>query len=124
MVYLFKATYYCWLMYLQTFEICLEIHELHPDRFLTAPELVWQADLNKATLKLDLLADINMLLMVEKGIRGGVCHALYRYVKANNTYMKNYDKNKKLSYLDYWDVNILYGLAMSQKSHGNDYGKL
>ena len=62
--------------------------------------------------------------MVEKGIRGGVCHALYRYVKANNTYMKNYDKNKELSYLDYWDVNILYGLTMSQKSHGNDYGKL
>ena len=51
--------------------------------------------------------------MVEKGIRRGICHSIYRYAKANNKYMKDYDKNKELSYFQYWDVNNLYGSAMS-----------
>ena len=56
-----------------------------------------------------------MLLIVEKGIRGGICHAVYWYVKANSKYMKDYDKNKESLYLKYWDVNDLYGWEMSQK---------
>ena len=52
-----------------------------------------------------MLTDIDMLLMVEKGIRVGTCHTIRRYVKANNKYMKDYDKNKKSTYLKYWDVN-------------------
>ena len=47
--------------------------------------------------------------MVEKGIRCGICHAIYRYAKPNNKHMKNYDKNKELSYIQYLDVNNLYG---------------
>ena len=56
-----------------------------------------------------------MLLMVEKGIRGGICHCIYQYPKAGNKYMKNYDKNKELLYIQYCDVNNVYGLSMSQK---------
>ena len=56
-----------------------------------------------------------MLLRVEKGVRGGICHAIHRYAKANNKYMKNYDKNIASSYLIYLDGNNLYGLRMSRK---------
>ena len=56
-----------------------------------------------------------MLLMVEIGIREETCHSIYRYTKANNRYMKEYVKNKESSYIQYWDVNNLYGWAMSQR---------
>ena len=56
-----------------------------------------------------------MLLMVEKGIRDGKCHAIQRYEKANKKYMKNYDKNIESSYLIYLDTNNLHGWGMSQK---------
>ena len=57
----------------------------------------------------------NMMLMIQKGIRGGITHAIHRYAKANNKYMKNYDKNKESSYLEYLDTSNWYGWAMSQK---------
>ena len=56
-----------------------------------------------------------MLINVEEGMRGGMCHATYRYAKANNKYMRSYDKNIESSFLEYDDANNLYGLAMSQK---------
>ena len=56
-----------------------------------------------------------MLLMAEKGIRGGICHAIYQYVKANNKYIKNYDKNKESLNLKYWDVINSNGWAISQR---------
>ena len=62
-----------------------------------------------------------MLLMVEKVIRGGIYHFMYRYAKANNKYMKNYDKNKLLPYLQHWDVNNLYGWEMLQKLPVNNF---
>ena len=62
-----------------------------------------------------------MLIMAEKGITGGICHSTYRYAKANNKYMKEYDKNKELPRLQYWDVNDLYGRAMSQKLPINNF---
>ena len=56
-----------------------------------------------------------MLMITEKGIRSGICHAIYRYAKENNKHMKNYNKNIALSYLMYLDANNLYGWAMFQK---------
>ena len=62
-----------------------------------------------------------MLLMVEKGITGGICHCVHRYAKANNKYMKECDKNKESSYLQYWDVNNLYDWATLQKLPVNNF---
>ena len=71
-------------------------------------------------MKLDLSTDISILLMVEKGIRG-VCHSIYQYAKVNNKYKKDYDRNKESTYIQYWDVNNLYGWAMSQQLPLNNF---
>ena len=62
-----------------------------------------------------------MLLIVEKEVRGGICHAIHRYTKANNKYMRNYDKNVISSYPKYLDAKNLYGQAMSQKLPVNGF---
>ena len=100
---------------------CIEIYELDPAHFLSAQGLAWQSCLKKTKVKLELLTDIDMLLMVEKGTRGGICQATHRYAKANNKYMKNYNKNIESSYIEYLDANNLYGWAMSQKLPVNDF---
>ena len=71
----------------------------------SASGLAWQAALKKTNIKLDLFTDIEMLLMVEGNIRGGICQSIYRYAKANNKYMNDYNKNKDSAYLQYWHVN-------------------
>ena len=93
----------------------LKIYERDPAKFYSVPGLEWQAALKKTKVNLDLLTNIDMLLMVGKGIRGEICHSIYRYTKTNNKYIKDYDKNKELSYLQYWDENTLYDWAMPQK---------
>ena len=95
--------------------VCINICELDPAHFLSAPGLAWQACLKKTKIKLDLLTDINMLLMIEEGIRGGICQAIHHYATANNKYMKNYNKNIILTFLQYLDASNLYGWAMSKK---------
>ena len=100
---------------------CIEIYELDPAHFLSAPGLAWQACLKKTKVELELLTNIDMLLMVEKGIRGGICQAIYRHAKANNKYMKNYNKEIISSYLMYLDANNLYGWVMSQKLPVNGF---
>ena len=95
--------------------MCIKVYELDPAHFLNAPGLAWQACLKKTKVKLDFLTNVDMLLMVEEGIRGGMCHAIHRYAKANNKYMKNYDEEEESSFLEYLDANNLYGWAMSEK---------
>ena len=94
---------------------CIEIYEFDPAHFLSAPGLAWHACLRKTEVKLELLTNVDMLLMVEKGIREGICHAVHRYAKSNNKYKKNYDKNKESSDIQYLDANDFNGWAMSQK---------
>ena len=79
----------------------IKMYGLDRAKFLSVPVLAWETTLNKTKVKLDLLTDTDVLLMVEKGIRGGICHSIYQYAKADNKYMKNYDKNKEPSYLQY-----------------------
>ena len=67
------------------------------------------------------MTDNDMLIMIEEGTRGGMCQATYRYAKANNKYMKNYDKNKESSFLIYDDANNLYGFAMCKKLPVSDF---
>ena len=88
---------------------CIELYKLDPAHFLSEPGLAWQACLKITKVELELLTDIDMLLMIEKGARGRICHTIHRYAKANNKYMKNYDKYIISSYLMYLDANNLYG---------------
>ena len=59
--------------------------------------------------------------MIEEGIRGGICHAVHRYAKPNNRYMKDYDESKESSYIQYLDANNLYDSAMSEKLPMNGF---
>ena len=85
----------------------MKIYELNPAHFLSVPGLAWRATLKKTKVKLDLLTDTAMLLMVENSIRGGICHVIHRYAKANDKYMKDYDRNKVSLNLMYWEVTSL-----------------
>ena len=95
--------------------MCLKEYELDPAHFLSLPELVWQARLKKTNIDLELLTDYDMLLMEEEGIRGGICHSIHRYAKANKKYIKNHNNNEGSSYIRDFDANNLYGWAMSKR---------
>ena len=100
--------------------VCVENYKLDPAWYYTAPGLAWDACLKKTEVNLELLNDIDMLLMIEKGIRGGVSTITKRHAEANNPYMKTYDSNSPNKYISYLDANNLYGWAMSQPlpTHG------
>ena len=89
----------------------LKIDHLDPSKVLSTQELAWQAASKKIEVKLELENEIDMLLIAEKGIRRRICHTIHQYTKPDSKYTKN--KNKKSSYLKYWDVNNLYSLGMS-----------
>ena len=93
-------------------DVCLDNYHLDPAFYYTAPGLAWDACLKITKVRLELLTDYEMLMMVEKGIRGGVSMISTRYGKANNPYMKDYDPDQPTKYISYLDANNLYGWAM------------
>ena len=99
----------------------IDIYKLDPAHFVSAPGLALRACLKKTKVELEFLTYSDMLLMVEEGIRGGMCQVVYRNAKAKNKYMKNYNISIKSSYLDYLDANNLYGREMSQKLPVNSF---
>ena len=101
----------------------MKVYELDPCHYYTAPGLAWDACLKVTKQELQLLTDYDMLMMFEKGIRGGMTHISKRYAEANNKYMKDFDKTKSSTYIQYLDANSLYAYAMSQKlpTHGFEW---
>ena len=101
--------------------IFIKIYELDPPKLISALRLAWQAALKNSKTKLHLLTEIDMLLFVEKCIRGRICLSIYWYGKANSKCSKNYNKNKESSYLQHWDTNNFFGWAMLQKLPVNNF---
>ena len=96
-------------------DTCLKHYKLDPAHFYTSPGLAWRACLKCTEIKLELLTDLDMLLMFERGIRGGITQAVHKYASANNKYMEDkFNPNEDTTYLQYLDANNLYGWAMSQ----------
>ena len=96
-------------------DTCLRHYKLDPAHFHTAPGLAWKACLKQTGIKLELLTNPEMLLMFERGIRGGITQAVRKYASANNKYMGDrFNPKSESSYLQYLDMNNLYGWAMSQ----------
>ena len=93
----------------------LKIYELDPAYFVSVPGFAWHACLQIIVVNIELITDINMLLILESGMRGGVCHVMQSYAEANNKYLDNYDENKESSFLSYLDANNLYGCPMIKK---------
>ena len=100
--------------------VCLRHYKLDPAWYYTSPGLAWDARLKMTGVNLELLHDQDMLLMVEKGIRGGVSMISKRYGRANNEYMEEYDPSLPSKHIIYLDENNLYGWAMSKRlpTHG------
>ena len=101
--------------------ICSSNYGLDPAHYYTSPGLAWDACLKITEVELELLSDVDMLLMIEKGIRGGVSMVSKRFARANNKYMgEKFDREKGSRFIQYLDANNLYGMAMSMKlpTHG------
>ena len=94
-------------------KVCQEKYGLDPAHCYSAPGLSWDALLKKTGVELDLLTDMEMHLMIERGMRGGISMASKRYAKANNPRVEGYDLAQPTNYITYLDTNNLYGWAMS-----------
>ena len=99
---------------------CLKHYNLDPAHYYTSPGLAWDACLKETGQQLELLHDYDMLMMFERGIRGGITHISKRYSEANNKYMKDYNPDQPSKFIQYLDANNLYGWAMTQSlpTHG------
>ena len=103
-------------------DVCMKNYQLDPAWYYTAPGLAWDAALKKTGVELELLSDPDMLLMFEKGIRGGISMISNRHGKANNSYMGDeYDDKRATKYITYLDANNLYGWAMCKPLPTRDF---
>ena len=102
-------------MFFEKFIIaCLKYYGLDPCHYFSSPRLSWYAMLKTTEIEFKLILDINMHLLVEKGMRGGILYIAKRYSKANNKYMTNYDSTKESKSIVYLDADNFYGWAISQ----------
>ena len=112
-----------WRIYSKILEkYAFEYYKLDPAHYLTAPSLSWDAMLKMTGIVLENMTDYDMYLLIESGIRGGMCSVgSSRYSEANNKYMPNYNKSIPSSFISYLDANNLYGYAMNQVLPLGDY---
>ena len=101
--------------------LCLKEYLLDPVYFVSTPSLANEAILKITKAKIELLTNINMVLMIEKGIRGCLTQVIKKHSIANNKYLPCDDSTKKSVYLQYLDANNLYGWAMYKKLSLNGY---
>ena len=95
-------------------KVCLTNYKLDPTYYYSAPSLAWDSFLKKSEIELELITDYEKYMFIEDGNRGGLSQISTRFSKANNTYIKNYDKKKDDSYISYFDANNLYGHSMCE----------
>lgn len=94
--------------------LSLKEYKLDPAHYYTAPGLTWDAMLRHTGIQLELLTDIDMIMFVERGIRGGISQCSNRYSKANNKYLKDFNPDESTKFITYVDANNLYGWSMTQ----------
>ena len=95
-------------------DTCLKFYMLNPCHYISSPGLSWNVMLKMIGVKLEKIVGIDMYLVIEKGLRGGISYIAKRYAKANNKYMNDYDPKKQSTFISYLDMNNLYGWAMSE----------
>ena len=95
--------------------LCFKEYDLDPTSFVSTPSLAFEAMLKVTKAKVDLFTYIDMVLMTEKAIRGGLTQVIRKHTIANDKYLRSYDKSKKNVFLQYLDANNLYGYVMIQK---------
>ena len=95
--------------------VCLKEYQLDPAYFVSTPSLALEAMLKITKVQIELFTDIDMVLMTEKGIRGGLTQVIRKHGIVNNKYLPDYDSSKKSTYLQYLDGNKLYGYAINKK---------
>lgn len=101
--------------------VCMTHYKLDPAHYYTSPGVAWDAMLKMTKVQLELIDDIDMYLMIESGIRGGISMISNKYAKANNPYLQDYDASQPNEYITYLDANNLYGDAMSRALPTGDF---